>query len=127
MVVSSRRRVRCVGVVGACAVSLAAGLGLVFRLVTPQSIAILGTPELLGLLALLVMPVCIGAAMRMHREHESGQASEARPAAETARMTDPAMSPAAQRIVLLAPDLRDRSADRHRRRVVHRSRAKGHE
>lgn len=108
MVASSRRRVRSMGVVGACAVSLAAGVGLVFRLVTPQSIAALGTPELLGMLALLVLPVCVLAAARVQRREqpEAGRTVAATPARADVR-----------RIVVLAPDVRDRSADRHRRRV----------
>jgi len=113
MVVSSRRRVRCAGVVGARAVSLAAGLGLVLKLVTPQSIAVLGTPELLGMLALLVLPVCVVAALRMHRR------CEATDSPADLHIVDARAMPAsgdARRIVVLAPDVRDRSAERHRRR-----------
>ncbi len=116
MVASSRRRVRSLGVLGACAVSLAAGVGLVFRLVTPQSITSLGTPELLGMLALLVLPVCVFAAMRVHRREspvaDSGMITSAGERAAPSAHTD------ARRIVVIGPDVRDRSAERHRRRVA---------
>lgn len=45
------------GLVGSGAVSCGAALVLLFKLVTPQAIGGLGTPELLGVLSLLVMPV----------------------------------------------------------------------
>lgn len=39
------------------ALSVGAAVMLVFKLVTPQAIAALGTPELVGLLMLLAMPM----------------------------------------------------------------------
>jgi hypothetical protein len=112
MVVSSRGRVRLVGVAAACGVSVFAGLGLVFKLVTPESIPHLRTPELLGLLALLVMPMLVLAAVRSHRS------SEGHGAAMAGNEPPQRAGEAIQAIVVLAADVRDKSGDRHRRRAV---------
>ncbi|MCC6320734.1 MAG: hypothetical protein IT438_04775 [Phycisphaerales bacterium] len=45
------------GMLISAALSVGAAVMLVFKLVTPQAIAALGTPELVGLLMLLAMPM----------------------------------------------------------------------
>lgn len=116
MVASSRGTARLIGIGMSCAASVAVGLGLVFKLVTPDSVAHLGTPELVGLLGLLVLPLGVLLLVRAHwpRGAAATQASaplESRP----------------RRVVVLAPDLRDNSGDRHRRRrhVRHVATARG--
>jgi len=103
MVVSLRDRVRWTGVACACAVSLVAGLGLVFKLVTPESVGNLGTIELVGMLGLLVMPLVVGVC--------------ARSVGLPARRELPAAIGEVREIVVLAPDVRSVDARRHRRRV----------
>lgn len=62
-----RSPVHLLGVVGASAASVGVGLVLVFKLITPQSVARLATHELFGLLALLVLPVLTLAVVRQVR------------------------------------------------------------
>lgn len=66
---SSQSKVRWAGVVICGAVSVGAALLLVFNLVTPQAIVGLQTTELVGLLALLVLPAAGFAALRRVSQH----------------------------------------------------------
>src|SRR5262245_60207988 len=113
MSVSIRGRVRVAGVGAACVVSLAAGLVLVFKLVTPESVTQLGTMELSGLLGLLVMPVVVGVCLRGTR----GTGLLARVRTERSAAAAQLAHEPIRKIVVLAPDVRDRSGRRHRRRV----------
>lgn len=115
MVASSLRTARVVGIGAACAASVAVGIGLVFKLVTPASLARLGTAELVGLLGLLVLPGAVLAAVRAYRHADSAAAPAM---ACSSSGATPARSPGAvaRRIVVLAPDVRDATGTRHRRR-----------
>lgn len=120
MAVSSGRTVRILGIAAACGVSIVAGLGLVFQLVTPALLPILATHELMGLLALLVLPAVALVALRVHRRgigpgFADGTGSMPHASASVAVGAEGGL----QQIVVLAPDLRNRSPRRHRRRVVH--------
>ena len=116
MVVSSRKSarglVRTAGLLLACATSALAGLGLVFKLITPATVAELGTSHLLGLIGLLVLPVIV---LVLHR-----RAADDAAAAAAEVVVDRSASDGDDRhrhdIVVLAPDLRDRTARRHRHR-----------
>ncbi len=52
----AKRRVRWAGVGVSCLVSVGLGLALVFRVVTPETLSRVHTPELLAMMGLLVMP-----------------------------------------------------------------------
>lgn len=123
MVVSSRRMVRSAGVMLACATSAFAGLALIFKLVTPESVGELGTPHLLGLVGLLVLPVLV---VVMHRRSAAELADAGELIAEpmVENIHEPTTMSSPRDIVVLAPDLRDRTARRHRRRGVAAARAK---
>lgn len=104
MASSSLSTSRIIGIGIACAASVTVGIGLVFRLVTPESVARIGTAEMLGLLGLLVLPAGVLAAARAHRA--------AAPGTPVPRLPAPPRA-----VVVIAPDLRDVSGVRHRHRL----------
>lgn len=110
---------RAAGLIGAGAVSACAALVLVFELVTPESIAGVGTLELIGLLSLLVMPVAVFAAHRRSARQSSEVAASAGELSG-AHVDDPAPAPASrarvEMIVRVDDGARGRPADAHRRR-----------
>lgn len=114
MVVSSRKSarglIRTAGLLLACATSALAGLGLVFKLITPATVAELGTPHLLGLIGLLVLPVLV---LVLHRRAAAATADVEVTAHRSASAGDDRQR---HDIVVFAPDLRDRTARRHRHR-----------
>lgn len=116
MVVSSRKSarglVRATGILLACATSALAGLGLVFKLVTPATVAQLGTPHLLGLIGLLVLPVLVLVLQRRTAE----EAEAALSSTTSVAVVEGDEQRQRHDVVVLAPDLRDRTARRHRHR-----------
>lgn len=118
MVVSSRKSarglIRTAGLLLACATSALAGLGLVFKLITPATVAHLGTSHLLGLIGLLVLPVLV---LVLHRR---AAAADDGSVAAAGGVVEASSSDGEERqrhdIVVLGPDLRDRTARRHRHR-----------
>jgi hypothetical protein len=117
MVVSSRKSarglIRTAGLLMACATSALAGLGLVFKLITPATVAHLGTSHLLGLIGLLVLPVLV---LVLHRRAAAADRSVAAAGGVVEASSSDGEERQRHDIVVLGPDLRDRTARRHRHR-----------
>lgn len=122
MLIPGVSRLRCLGLAGVCAVSVLAGLALVFRLVTVEGVSRLHTYELVGLLGLLVLPVATGFAYAADRRAAAGEKPDS---ADFATAPAPIIRAVRARTALTghvehehgASDIPSRGGDRHRRRV----------